>query len=257
MNSKYKVGITIVMALTLTGCSLSPKAKQEAIQIAAAASLEECMKEELIPLFQSENPNITVTGMYDSSGKLQTQIEEGADADIFLSAAEKQMNELETKGMIDKESVSGLLKNEIVFIVPAGEEENYEEFEDLVNAPDIAIGDPDSVPAGTYGKEALTNLGIWEEVEKKASLGTNVTEVLNWVAEGSAKAGIVYATDAAQTDKVVVVAAAPEHSVDEIIYPVGITANSAHKETAGKFVEFLKSDKAAAIFEKNGFLMAE
>ena len=174
--------------------------------MAAAASLEYSYEEELLPMFEKENPNITVKGTYDSSGKLQTQIEEGIEADVFMSAATKQMNALTEQGLVEKDSVVDLLQNQIVLITAADSTLDLQNFEDITKANVIAIGDPESVPVGQYSKEVLTNLGIWDAVSAKASLGTNVTEVLKWVEEGSADAGIVYATDAATTDKVKVVA---------------------------------------------------
>ena len=114
-------------------------------------------------------------------------------------------------------------------------------------------GDPASVPAGQYAKEVLTSLNLWAEVLEKASLGTNVTEVLNWVAEGSADAGIVYSTDAASTGKVKVVAEAPEGSVSKVIYPVGIVKASKDEASAKKFIEFLQTDQAKKAFESFGF----
>ncbi|MDU7710301.1 MAG: molybdate ABC transporter substrate-binding protein [Clostridium sp.] len=223
--------------------------------VAAAASLEYSYEDELIPMFEEENPNITVEGTYDSSGKLQTQIEEGIEADVFMSAAMMQMNALVDEDLVDKDSVVKLLENKIVLIASADSVLDLQEFTDITKAGSIAIGDPASVPVGQYSQEALTSLGIWDEVSAKASLGTNVTEVLNWVAEGSAEAGIVYATDAATTDKVKVVAEAPEGSLAEkAIYPVGVVSASAQKEAAEKFVDFLQSDKAIAVFEKYGFI---
>ncbi|WP_077611801.1 molybdate ABC transporter substrate-binding protein [Clostridium sp. Marseille-P2415] len=228
------------------------------VTIAAAASLEKCLEEELIPMFREKYPNINIEGTYDSSGKLQTQIEEGAPVDLFFSAATKQMDALKEKGMIADESVVNLLENKIVFIVPKGEEGNYTSFEDIKKAESVALGDPESVPVGQYSKEALTNLKLWDEVSAKTSFGTNVTEVLNWVAEGSAKAGIVYATDAAQKpDQVAVVAEAPEGSVKKAIYPVGIVKDCKNPEGAGEFSKFLQSDEAMEIFIKNGFAAAK
>ena len=206
-------------------------------------------------MFEEQNPDITVSGTYDSSGKLQTQIEEGMEADVFMSAATKQMDALTEEGMIEEDSVTDLLENKIVLITSADSQLELSSFEDITKADTIAIGDPASVPVGQYSEEALTNLGLWDQVLAKASLGTNVTEVLNWVAEGSAQAGIVYATDAATTDKVKVVAEAPEDSLAEPdIYPVGIVSASENKEAAEKFVEFLKSDEAIQIFEDYGFI---
>ena len=189
----------------------STKAESEEILIAAAASLKNAYEEDLIPMFQERYPQITVKGTYDSSGKLQTQIEEGLAADVFMSAAVKQMKALDEGGWIASETVVDLLENKIVLIVPAGQEEGITAFEEIVKADSIALGDPESVPAGQYAREALLRLGLWEDVSAKASFGTNVTEVLNQVAEASADAGIVYATDAAgMADKVSVVAQAPE-----------------------------------------------
>lgn len=225
------------------------------ILVAASASLEYAYEDELIPMFEEQNPDITVSGTYDSSGKLQTQIEEGMEADVFMSAATKQMDALTEEGMIEEDSVTDLLENKIVLITSADSQLELSSFEDITKADTIAIGDPASVPVGQYSEEALTNLGLWDQVLAKASLGTNVTEVLNWVAEGSAQAGIVYATDAATTDKVKVVAEAPEDSLAEpAIYPVGIVSASENKEAAEKFVEFLKSDEAIQIFEDYGFI---
>lgn len=223
--------------------------------IAAAASLEYSMEDELIPMFEEQNPGITVEGTYDSSGKLQTQIEEGLDADVFFSAATKQMDALVEEGLVEESSVKDLLENKIVLIVLKGQEGNYSKFEDIANASTVALGDPASVPAGQYAQEALGNLGLWDAVSAKASFGTNVTEVLNWVAEGSADAGVVYATDAATKDDTVsVVAEAPADSLAEpVIYPVGLVENSTKKDAAEKFMEFLSSDDAAAVFEKYGF----
>ena len=222
--------------------------------VAAAASLEYSYEEELLPMFEKENPNITVKGTYDSSGKLQTQIEEGIEADVFMSAATKQMNALTEQGLVEKDSVVDLLQNQIVLITAADSTLDLQNFEDITKANVIAIGDPESVPVGQYSKEVLTNLGIWDTVSAKASLGTNVTEVLKWVEEGSADAGIVYATDAATTDKVKVVAEAPKDSMAEpAIYPVGVVSASKHKDAAEKFVEFLQSEEALKVFESYGF----
>ena len=266
---RFKTGSTILLTASLLGMLLSgcgkeaeapeapetPEVQEETILCAAAASLEYSFTEELIPMFEEQNPGIKVEGTYDSSGKLQTQIEEGMEADVFMSAAMKQMDALTEEGLMDPDSIKELLENKIVLITAADGGQELTEFTDITKAGTVAIGDPESVPAGQYAKEALTSLGIWDEVLAKSSLGTNVTEVLNWVAEGSAEAGIVYATDAATTEKVRVAAEAPAGSLEKkAIYPLGVTAESAHKEAAQKFVDFLCSDEAIAIFEQYGFI---
>lgn len=256
--------IIIAVFLLLTACGGTNKEEtkitaagadaENAILVAAAASLKYSYEEELIPIFEAANPGIKVEGTYDSSGKLQTQIEEGLDADVFMSAAMKQMTALKDGNMVDADSIVELLENKIVLITGADYAGDIKRFEDIVKGETIAIGDPDSVPAGQYAREALTTLGLWEVAEQKFSLGTNVTEVLNWVAEGSADAGIVYATDAAANGNVNVIAEAPEGSLAEkVIYPIGIVAVSRKKEAAQKFVDFLQTDEAITVFEKYGF----
>lgn len=229
------------------------------ILVAAAASLKNAYEDKLIPMFEEANPGVTVKGTYDSSGKLQTQIEEGLDADAFMSAAKKQMIALDEEGMIASDTITDLLENRIVLIVPTGNEKKLEKFEDIEKADSIALGDPASVPAGQYSEEALTNLGIWDKIQDKVSFGTNVTEVLNQVAAASADAGIVYATDAASmADKVEVVAEAPEGSLSEkVIYPVAVVKGTAHEEVAKEFVAFLQTDKAITVFEDYGFSSAQ
>lgn len=257
MKKIVSILIMVSMILSVTGCSSANASKEKPVTIlvAAAASMQPSL-EELKVVFEEKYPQITVEATYDSSGKLQTQIEEGMDADIFLSAAMKQMNALKEENLVDEDSVVQLLENQVVLIVPKDVESNVTSFEDILNANKIAIGDPSSVPAGQYAKEILDNLGVFEKVEEKASLGTNVTEVLNWVAEGSADAGIVYATDAATTDKVVVVANAPEGTLkDPVIYPMGMVSASQKKESAKLYMEFLQSEEAKVIFEKYGFLV--
>ncbi|MEG1741301.1 MAG: molybdate ABC transporter substrate-binding protein [Acetivibrio sp.] len=245
------MSLILVCSVLLTACG---KNKQTTLLVAAASSLEYSYTEELIPMFQKLYPNIMVEGTYDSSGKLQTQIEEGMEADVFMSAASKQMTSLKDESLIDADSIVNLLENKIVLIAEKDNKTGLTTFEDIVKAETIALGDSESVPAGQYAKEALTSLSLWDTVEEKSSLGTNVTEVLNWVAEGSADAGIVYATDAATTEEVAVIAEAPEGTLAEpVLYPIGIVSNSEKKEAAQKFVEFLQTEEALAVFEKYGF----
>ena len=229
------------------------------ILVAAAASLKNAYEDKLIPMFEEANPGVTVKGTYDSSGKLQTQIEEGLEADVFMSAAKKQMTALDEEGMIASDTIVNLLENKIVLIVPTGSDSKIDSFEKIGDAASIALGDPESVPAGQYAKEALTNLNVWDSIQDKVSFGTNVTEVLNQVAAASADAGIVYATDAAsKADQVNVVAEAPEGSLEKkVIYPVAVVKATAHEDAAKAFVEFLQTSEAIAVFESYGFVAAE
>ena len=232
---------------------------EQSILVAAAASLKNAYEDELIPMFEEQYPGVTVEGTYDSSGKLQTQIEEGLEADVFMSAATKQMKALDEEGMIASDTIVNLLENKIVLIVPTGSDSKMDSFEKIGDAASIALGDPESVPAGQYAKEALTNLNVWDSIQDKVSFGTNVTEVLNQVAAASADAGIVYATDAAsKADQVTVVAEAPEGSLEKkVIYPVVVVKATAHEDAAKAFVDFLQTPEAIAVFESYGFVAAE
>lgn len=267
------VVLAVCMVLSCAGCggSSNKGASEETteviteggnskILVAAAASLQATFDNELIPLFEKENPEIAVEGTYASSGDLQHQIESGLDADVFFSAATSNMDTLAEGKLIDEDTVVDLLKNNVVLITPKDSKLRIKSFKDITKADTIAIGDPESVPAGKYAKEILINLDVYNEVEKKASLGASVTEVLSWVAEGSADAGIVYATDA-QTentngdDKEVEVVATAEDSMMQtpVVYPVGVVSASTHKDEAKAFEDFLQTDEAKAVLEKAGF----
>lgn len=256
--------ILAVMMLTAAGCGGEQKASApkdvKTLRLAAAASMEKVFTQKLIPLYQQKHPDVKIEGVYDASGKLQAQIESGLAADVFISAANKQMSSLSDKGYMEQSTVQPLLENKLVLIVPAqNANAEIKGFENLDLAKHPAIGDPASVPAGQYSQEALTKLGLWEQVKGKASLGTNVTQVLNWVAEGSADAGLVYATDAAlMKDKVKVVAQAPQGSLKKpVIYPIGVLKKAPQAEAAKDFAKFLQTDEAMKIFEEYGFARAK
>ena len=254
MKKKNMLALVLVLAV-MAGCGAAAASAGETILVAAAASLEKALTQELIPMFEAAHPGVHVEGAYDSSGKLQVQIEEGLEADVFLSAAMKQMDALEAQGLVEADSVALLLENRLVLIAPVDSDTEIDSFARIVEAESIAMGDPESVPAGQYAREAFTSLGVYEEVVGKASLGGNVTEVLHWVAEGSAEVGVVYATDAMQLpERVRVLCEVPEGSLaQKVTYPAGIIANSPHQDAARAFVAFLQSEEAAAVFESYGF----
>ncbi|WP_426348622.1 molybdate ABC transporter substrate-binding protein [Alloiococcus sp. CFN-8] len=267
MKRKAYIYILLIAAIisSFTGCGSKEAASKDSgkkdvsILIAAAASLEASLEKSIIPLFEENHPDIKVQGTYDGSGKLALQIQEGIPGDIFISAAASSMEVLKGKELIYEDSIVELLENKLVLIVPKASRGSYKSFEDIINAKTIAIGDPASVPAGQYAKEVLEAMGLWEEVSQRASLGTNVTEVLQWVAEGSAEAGLVYATDAAlEGDKVEVIEEAQEEFLkSRIIYPAGIIRATENKETAEEFLDFLASEEVKEIFKSYGFYPAE
>ena len=227
------------------------------LHVAAAASLTDVMKE-LAADFEKDNPNIKLVFNFGSSGALQQAIENGGDTDLFFSAAQKQMNSLEQSGNLAEGTRTDLLINEVVLIEPAEGGKNLTSFEDLTrdDIQHVALGEPKGVPVGQYTEEILTKLGILDAVKAKAVYGSDVRQVLSWVESGDADCGIVYATDAAISgNKVKVVAVAPADSHKPVIYPVAIIKSSKHMDDAKKFLEFVKTDKAKAAFEKYGFVV--
>jgi molybdate transport system substrate-binding protein len=229
------------------------------VHLAAAASLKNVFDEKLIPMFQEKYKGAKVTPTYASSGDLQTQIENGLETDVFMSASNKQMNALINESLIDNGTNLQFLENKVVLIVPANSTSNISSFDDLANTSGvIAIGDPESVPAGQYAKEVLTNLGIWDSVESKLSLGTDVTAVLNQVAQGSADCGIVYSTDAKSNGDVKVVCEAPEGSLNtSVIYPVAMIKDAKDADAAKAFMDFLQTKEAKDVFVEYGFTIHE
>lgn len=238
--------------------SQQPEATEEVeLLVSAAASLTD-VTEELAQVFQHQRPEIKLMFTYGSSGALQTQIEEGAPSDLFLSAAQKQMDALQEQGLILEDTRKDLLINQVVLIVPKGSESAIQSFEDCAGelATKIALGEPKSVPVGQYSEEIFNSLGILDAVTAKANYGADVRQVLTWVESGEVDCGVVYATDAAISDAVEVVCEAPEGSCQQVVYPAAVLAASEHPEQAKEFLDFLSQDEAAALFEKYGFSMA-
>ena len=229
------------------------------VNLAAAASLKNVYDEKLIPMFEQKYPGVKVTPTYASSGDLQTQIENGLETDVFMSAANKQMDALVEEGIIDNDTNLQFLENKVVLIVPADSNSNISSFDDLKNVEgNIAIGDPESVPAGQYAQEVLNNTGIWDDVESKLSLGTDVTAVLNQVAQGSADCGIVYATDAKSTDDVKVICEAPDDALKTpVIYPVAAIKDTNDTDATKAFMDFLQTQEAKDVFVDYGFTIHE
>jgi molybdate transport system substrate-binding protein len=221
------------------------------ITVSAAASLQNAMQE-LAHVYEQQHPDTRVTLNFGSSGMLAQQIEQGAPADVFFSAAPKPMDELASKGLILSGTRHDLLRNEIVLIVPQSGAAPSS-FQDLVKARLIALGDPQSVPAGDYGRQVLTALGLWDAVRPKLVLAKDVRQVLSYVETGNADAGIVYATDARESGKVRVAAIAPQNSHAPVVYPVAVLRESRAPAAARSFVEFLAGEQARAVFEQYGF----
>ena len=238
----------------------SAAASGESVQLTvfAAASLTETLNE-IAEQYKTVAPNVELVFNFDSSGTLKTQIEEGADCDLFLSAAQKQMNALQDEDLINTGTRVDLLENKVVLAVPEGNPADIQSFEDIGTdrCKRIALGNED-VPVGSYSVEILTNLGILDELESgnKITYGSNVKEVTTQVKEAAADCGIVYATDAFSAGLETVDQATAEEC-GPVIYPAALTASTEHADEAQAFLEYLTTDDAAAIFASVGFAMVK
>ena len=249
--------------LVMIACQQSPPALQTNSQpttllVAAAASLQAALQE-ITPLFQQAGENRSVNYNFAASGALQQQIEQGAPVDVFISAANKQMDALEQKNLLLSNTRQPLLTNRLVLVTPKNSTVELTDFRQLVR-PEvrrIAIGEPRSVPAGQYATEVLEKLGVLEQVQSKFVRGNSVKSVLAAVESGDAEAGIVYQTDASSSDQVNVAATAEEQLHSPISYPIAILKSSQAPESAKAYVEFLQSDAATVVFQKYGFGIAQ
>ncbi|MBD2298075.1 molybdate ABC transporter substrate-binding protein [Nostoc sp. FACHB-190] len=223
--------------------------------VSAAASLKDAL-EEIKPVYQQSNPNVNINYNFGASGALQQQIEQGAPADIFISAGKRQVDALEQKGLLLPGTRSVLAKNRLVLVVP----KNVTGITSLYNLKEpkikrIAIGEPRSVPAGQYAQQVLQKLNIWWQVSSKLVYANNVRQVLAAVESGNADAGLVYATDAKISDKVKVVVAADEKYHSPIVYPLAVVKRTKNASAAKEFSQFLSSSQAKGILKKYGFIL--
>ena len=230
-------------------------AADKTVTVFAAASMAESMNQ-IAELYKKIAPDVRIICNFDSSGTLKTQIEQGADCDLFISAGQKQMDQIEQKFIVPNTRFN-LVSNTVVLIVPKGHNpDKINNFKDVVTdkVSLIALGNGD-VPVGQYSQEIFTHLGMWEKLNKlnRISFAGNVKEVLAQVAVGAVDCGVVYSTDAATSKGVDVVAEAPKNSHKPIVYPIAIIKGSKQEASAKKFAAFLKSDAATAVLKNVGF----
>ena len=256
-----------ILSVSLAGCGGSEN-EEVNLTVFAAASMTETL-EEIGQNYSKEHPNVKVTFNFDSSGTLKTQIEEGAECDLFISAAQKQMDELDitadksvnTAGLdkVDKDTRRDILENMVTLVVPEGNPKNiasYEDLSDHLKAKDIlmAMGNED-VPVGQYTQKILTFYGLDEKALAADGLityGSNVKEVTTQVSESAADCGIIYSTDAFSAG-LKVVDTATEEMCGRVIYPAAVLKDSKNAEAAKAFLDYLSTDESKQIFEKVGF----
>lgn len=247
---------TLLCALLLAS---APASAATELSVFAAASMTESMNE-IAKLYQKVDPEVKLVYNFDSSGTLKTQIEQGAECDIFISAGQKQMNAINDKFVMPGTRFN-IVANKVVLIVPKGKNPTkINSFEDVVTDKVrlIALGNSD-VPVGQYSVEIFKNMGIWDKLtaENKITYASNVKEVLAQTAEAAVSCGVVYSTDAATSKAVQVVANAPAGSHKPIVYPAAILKDTKNKEAAEKFAKFLRSKPCTKVFTKIGFSVPE
>ncbi len=239
---------------TPSAASSPTQAAPVTLNISAAASLTDAVKE-INSLYTKDRPHVTITPNFASSGTLQQQIENGAPVDVFLSAAQTQMDNLQKKDLLLNDTRRDFVMNELVLIVPHDSTLGLTSFNDLAadKVEKVAIGDPKSVPAGTYAHQAFDQLGITARIQPKEILGSDVRQVLTYVESGNVDAGIVYSTDAIISSKVKVVASSPAEINAKIVYPAAVIKASRIPDAANDYLDFLFSVQAKTVFEKYGF----
>lgn len=268
------LALAVSMTACLTGCGRTntdtnaDASEKTELVVFAAASMTETLNQ-IKTDYEAQHKDITLTYNFDSSGTLKTQIQEGATCDVFISAAQKQMDQLDASkdntanpeqlDFINSDSRMDLLENKVVLVVPENNPENINSFDDLKSKLEsgdvlLAMGNSD-VPVGQYTQKILQYWGLDEKALADAgeiTYGSNVKEVTTQVSEGSADCGVVYYTDAYSAG-LKIVGEATEEMCGKTIYPAAVMKNSEHPEQAQKFLAYLSSDAAAKVFEKVGF----
>ncbi len=245
--------LTILLILnSILGCR-SVKQKQGELHVFAAMSLSDALKE-IVSQFIKDR-DIRVHYNSAASSTLQRQIEKGASADVFISASPIQVDALNALGLLENGIRTDVLTNRLVVVSQKGAGITVENLKKLQNTSikRIAMGHPGIVPAGSYAKEALEHLGLWEKVKSKLIFGTNVRATLAYLTSGNVDIAIVYETDTKVTNKVKVLLKFPDETHSRIVYPAVILKNSNNKTLAGTFLTFLREPIATDIFEKHGF----
>lgn len=238
----------------------------------AAASMTETLTE-IAKQYKEAAPNVTLTFNFDSSGTLKTQIEEGAECDVFISAGQKQMNQLDITAdasinvagldFVEQDTRIDLLENKVTLVVPEGNPKNINSFDDMIAGLKdgsilLAMGNSD-VPVGQYTQKILTYYEVNEQELANAgtiTYGTNVKEVTTQVSEGTVDCGVIYCTDAFSAGLTVVDSATKE-MCGQVIYPAAVLNISTHKTEAQAFLDYLTTEEAMAVFEAVGFAPVE
>ncbi len=248
-----KVAFIVMAAFLIMGNTVSGADNE--ITVSAAMSLKDLFQE-IGKLYEANHKGEKLVFNFGSSGELSRQIEAGAPVDLFASASQKDMNDLDQKGFIISSTKTDFAGNSVVLIKPVSSQIQIKSFQDILKneVKKIAIGNPQSVPAGKYAKEVLSFLKVWDGIQDKLVFAENVRQVLDYVARNEADAGIVYSTDAAVRAKEVQVIMNARKSHQPVVYPIAAVKGTKHEDTAKGFIAFIISDEGNRIIQKYGFV---
>ena len=242
------------LTLTILAVLLLPFAAIGAdLRVSAAASLTDVLQE-LAPIYEKQSGDVLLFN-FGASSMLARQIQEGAPADLFISADEVKMDQLQQRGLVVRKSRRSILSNSLVIIVPSDSRLKIASAADLVNPAirNVAVAEPQSVPAGIYAKEYLRRLRIWDKIKYKIVPTDNVRAALAAVESANAETGIVYKTDALISKKVRIALEIPAAEGPKISYPVALVKGAKQPDAAAHFLAYLLSSDAKAVFAKYGF----
>jgi molybdate transport system substrate-binding protein len=245
-----RVALVVLLLLAAVG-----PAQAQDVTLSVAISMKEVV-EELGRGFMASRPGVTLRYNFGSSGELQKQIEGGAPVDLFISAAERQMDELVKQGLVVSQSRRIFARNVLTVVKPADSKIDITKPADLLDArvTKIAIGNPKTVPVGQYSEESLKALGIWDRLQPKLVFSENVRQALDYVARGEVEAGFVYTTDAAVRAQQVKEAFRPaEDTYRPVVYPVAVVAGAKQAALAQAFLDLLVSRDGQAALARFGF----
>lgn len=237
-----------------SGQASSKSAETIELTVSAAASLTDALKE-IRNLYETSHKGVKLNFNFGGSGALEKQIEQGAPSDLFLSASKKNMKSLVDKQFIASDQQKTWLTNELVAVIPADGTTNIESVTDLTQkeVKKVAIGIPESVPAGKYAQEALTSTKLWDVLQEKLVQAKDVRQVLQYVETGNADVGFVYKTDALTSQKTKIAFEVDPKTYSPVEYPIGIVKASKHIQEAEDFYAFLQSQESLNIMAKYGF----
>ncbi len=245
--------VSLLCILILPFSSFEVASAEQELIVSAAASLTNAFGE-IGKKFESANPATRVVFNFGASGALLQQIDKGAPVDVFASADQLTMNQAAEKGLLVPGSRKDFAGNELVLIVPTGAKATVKTLKDLTakDIGKIALGNPQTVPAGRYAQEVLTNEGLWDELKPKFIFGESVRQVLDYVSRGEVDAGFVFATDAVVAkDHVKEALEAAKHK--PITYPISIVGSTKNKDLATRFVDFVLSREGEEVLSRYGF----